>query len=144
MEVVALFCPKCGGKINLPEGKNSCYCGYCGSQLVVDDGSRTVTYRTVDEARIRESDNEIALEMKKLELEEAKHARKMKALKALAIACAALIVLALIVSLFDKWAGLLIGEFAVVALMFGAMMLLGPAANRTASDEDYDAHHYFK
>lgn len=54
MKVVALVCPQCGGKINLPPDKDGCTCPFCGAEVVLDRGNRTVTYRTEDVARVRQ------------------------------------------------------------------------------------------
>lgn len=56
MDVTPITCPKCGGTIQVPLGEKMCYCAFCSTQLFIEDGSRTVTYRIVDEARIREAE----------------------------------------------------------------------------------------
>lgn len=70
---------------HVPEGTNKCFCTFCGTQLIVDDGSRTVTFRTVDEARIREAEIEKELELKQLEIEEARRPFRLKLMAVLAI-----------------------------------------------------------
>ena len=64
-----LTCPKCGASVQQGDRKVS-FCAYCGSQLLVDDGSAKVTYTTVDETRIRELEIEEARERRQMELEE--------------------------------------------------------------------------
>lgn len=66
MELKAVTCPSCGGSVHIPDNEKDCFCTFCGSRIAVDDGSKTVTYRTVDEARLRE----LELEAKQLELDE--------------------------------------------------------------------------
>lgn len=83
--IKAITCPKCGGAIQAPEGTTRCYCAFCGAQLLIDDGSRTVTYRTVDEARIKEAEIEESLELRRLEIEERRRPGKAKAVMALGI-----------------------------------------------------------
>ena len=83
--LVAMTCPKCNASIQAPAGQNTCYCTYCGSQLLLDDGSATVTYRTVDETKIRELEAKSALEMKRLEIEEKRRPGRIKATIVLAI-----------------------------------------------------------
>ena len=133
MDIVPVICPACGAKVQVAEGTRSCYCTYCGTQMYLDDGSKTVTYQMVDEARIRESDNAAAVELKKLEMEEAARARKMKVLKWLAIASGALFVLGLLVALADRAAGSLICMTAGLIMLYGALFMF--LNNRRSSDE---------
>jgi hypothetical protein len=66
MKVIPLKCPECGATIQVEEGRQKCFCTYCGTQLYFDDGNKTITYheikehteRTIDEARIKEAENE--------------------------------------------------------------------------------------
>lgn len=69
-ELKSLTCPQCDASIQAPAGTSACYCMYCGAQLYFDDGSTTVTYRTVDETRLREAEMKNALELKRIEIEE--------------------------------------------------------------------------
>lgn len=92
MQLVPIVCSKCGGTIQAPAGEKSCFCTFCGTQLLIDDGSKTVTYRTVDEARIREAEIAQALELKKLEIEETRRTFRLK----LALVVAAIGVLMLV------------------------------------------------
>lgn len=78
-ELKSLTCPKCDASIQAPAGTSACYCMYCGAQLYFDDGSTTVTYRTVDETRLREAEMKNALELKKIEIEEKRRPGKIKA-----------------------------------------------------------------
>ena len=89
MELQAITCPKCGGVIQAPLHEKTCYCTFCGTQVFFDDGSRTITYRTVDEARIREID----LEARRLELEERNRPKRVKTMIVLAIIGAVLLIL---------------------------------------------------
>lgn len=81
MELQPITCPKCGGTIQAPVGGKTCFCTFCGTQIYFDDGSRSVTYRTVDEARIKE----LELERQRLELEEQRRPGKAKLIAVLAI-----------------------------------------------------------
>ena len=85
-------CPKCGTNIQIPEGANTSYCMYCGTQLIYNDGSATVTYRAVDEARIREAEIKRELELKRLELQERRRPLKIAASIALAVIGLAMVI----------------------------------------------------
>jgi len=89
MELQAITCPKCGGVIQAPVQEKMCYCTFCGTQVFFDDGSRTITYRTVDEARIREID----LEARRLELEEKNRPQRVKTMVVLAVIGAVMMLL---------------------------------------------------
>ena len=69
MELFKLVCPNCGSNINLDRKTDACFCPYCGTKFILDDGTvhvnQTVTYR--DEAKLRE-----------LELKEEERKRKEK------------------------------------------------------------------
>ena len=85
IEVVAVECPQCGGLAQIPAGAKSGFCMFCCTQLLVDDGSRTVTYRSVDEARIREAELGAQLELRRLELEERSRPLRTKVVLALLV-----------------------------------------------------------
>ena len=76
--LIAMTCPKCGASIQQQEGRDVAYCSYCGTKLLVDDGSAKVTYRTVDEARIRELEIEQERERRRTELEEKRRPGRVK------------------------------------------------------------------
>ena len=56
MELTAINCPNCGGKVHIEEGRTLIYCSYCGTQIHIDDGTIRIdmTQHYVDEARMRE------------------------------------------------------------------------------------------
>ena len=56
MKMIACRCPNCGANLQIEEGKEKVFCTYCGTPILIDNENRTVTYRTVDEARIREAE----------------------------------------------------------------------------------------
>ena len=76
MKVVPLYCPNCGA----PVGKDAKFCSQCGSPIVIDDGIKRSehTIRHIDEARIRESETEELIRLRKLEVDLAKEREKTK------------------------------------------------------------------
>ena len=50
----SLTCPNCNAHFDIKPGQKIAYCTYCGSQLLVDDGSRniSITKRFIDDAAI--------------------------------------------------------------------------------------------
>lgn len=68
-------CPSCGGELTVKdENRDFMFCEYCGTKVRLDDYQET--HRFVDEARIKESENQKELELKRMEFEE--RARKDK------------------------------------------------------------------
>lgn len=83
-EVEALKCPECGAALENIQGADHVFCKFCGTKVQITRDNEQII-RHVDEARIRQSDNQYALEMKKLELQEqerirqqAEHDKKVK------------------------------------------------------------------
>ena len=56
MAIVTAVCPQCGAKTIYDESRKRCYCTYCGVQLVEVEDSKTITIKTIDVARIKESE----------------------------------------------------------------------------------------
>ncbi len=54
MEIKPIVCPNCGAKIEIGSEAKQCFCSFCGSQMIIDDGTRTV--RIIDEAKLKEVD----------------------------------------------------------------------------------------
>lgn len=50
--LVSMNCPSCGAKLDAPSDRKEFYCSYCGSKVLLDDGSYTVTHRIIDDARV--------------------------------------------------------------------------------------------
>ena len=124
MEMIPISCPRCGGSIHVPAGRRTCFCTYCGSQLYADDGSTIVEYRVIDEARIREAEISSQLELRKLEIAEAKRKTRNRILGLITIVGAAIIAGAAVVYNFanqSPWA-LLVGVLGVF-LVFIALMI---------------------
>lgn len=76
IKMVSLKCPDCGANLSIEEDRKQCFCQYCGSKILIDDGSRTYTHVYIDRTR----EKEIELEEKKLvaELEREKSNAKWK------------------------------------------------------------------
>ena len=124
VNLVSMICPACGSSFHIQEGQKSCFCSYCGTQILVDDGSKTYTYvhKTVDEARLREADLTELLELKKMEAEEKKRQDKKKTAKTLALIGAILFgVGVLLMNIpFKSVTPTVIGGFS---MLFGMMLL---------------------
>ena len=68
--IMALKCVNCGADLNVPAGRERCYCTFCGAENIVRDMQhRKLTVRQVDDARIREADVQQTIRLKELEIE---------------------------------------------------------------------------
>lgn len=74
MKVQALKCPECNASLSIDREIKHCFCQYCGTKIILDDGSTAHTYRKVDEARIKEAEVLAQIRLKELEMEEKKRA----------------------------------------------------------------------
>lgn len=80
MKIVSLKCPGCGADINVDYGRKNIFCEYCGKKIFIDDEVKrtehteniNVTYRKIDEAKIREADARI----KEAEIRERRELRR--------------------------------------------------------------------
>ena len=64
-------CPSCGAELMAKDGnRDFMFCEYCGTKIRLDDYQET--HRFVDEARIKESENQKELELTRMEFEEKK------------------------------------------------------------------------
>lgn len=72
MKTVKLTCQNCGANIEMVD--KIAFCSYCGTKLMIDDESRTITHNHIhterDEARIRENETKERIRLKELENEE--------------------------------------------------------------------------
>lgn len=109
----------------ITDGARANYCSYCGAALLVDDGSTTVTYRTVDEAKIKQAETRELLELKRLEIEERRRPLRLKVMVSMAVFG----VLALLIGSFagaatgdgesGPWAVVkYLGMFSLIALVY--------------------------
>ena len=74
---IALTCSKCGASLEATQDREFFFCQYCGEKIIVSDpNNRKFTYRTIDEARIREAETRQAIRIKELEAELLKAQRK--------------------------------------------------------------------
>ena len=95
-------CPSCGAELMVKDGnRDFMFCEYCGTKVRLDDYQET--RRFVDEARIKESENQKELELKRVEFEEKKrHEHDAQAKKVLIGALILMFLLSLFIWLSEK------------------------------------------
>ncbi len=77
MQVIGQKCKYCGAELEAEPGQKEVVCAYCGSRIILDDGSVVVTNRYIDEARVKEAE----LKLKELEYAHEKELRREAAEK---------------------------------------------------------------
>ena len=64
----AVKCPHCGATLEIEEGRNQCYCSYCGGKVLIENDNEIII-RHIDEADVikAETDREVLIETLKRE-----------------------------------------------------------------------------
>ena len=78
VKFISVKCPDCGASLNIEKDRNQAYCTYCGAKIIIDKDNE-YTIRTVDEAKITESETERLIRLKELEIEAQEREAKRKA-----------------------------------------------------------------
>lgn len=81
VKLIKVKCPECGATMDIEENRQTAYCTYCGTKMMIHNENEHV-YRRVDEARIREAETERLIRLKELEIYEREQEEKRKSKKA--------------------------------------------------------------
>ena len=65
IKMVSLKCPECAASLSIEENRKQCFCEYCGTKIMIDDGSCTYTHIYIDKTR----EKELELEERRLRME---------------------------------------------------------------------------
>ena len=107
--ITQICCPKCGARTSIDYEKNRCFCTYCGTELIVEEGTNTITYnatyRKIDEARITESRNQKEIIFKQFE-EQHKNEKLRLVVSAIVVVAWLISLLVLICICVDKSFGI--------------------------------------
>ena len=44
--LISLKCPSCGAELNIEDGRDICFCTYCGAKILVEQSDETVKARS--------------------------------------------------------------------------------------------------
>lgn len=69
MKLISLKCPECNANLQIEEGRDKCFCQYCGAEISVNDYYSSHIYRKVDEARIKEAEYKKEVRVKQAEID---------------------------------------------------------------------------
>lgn len=124
VKLVPIVCPKCGGQIQVPPDRPTCFCTYCGTQIMLDDGSQTINIHNYDEADLKRVELE-AEELKYYSVEQAAYEQRHRTWRFAVVGWVVLmIVLLVLVGLTDSDSSM----FTAVAMAVTGVLLLGPVA----------------
>lgn len=116
MKVISLKCPECNASLSIEEGRTQCFCQYCGTKILLDDGSTTYTYRKIDEARLKEA--EVRLRELEIEQEEKRANRKKSKLKIAVTIFLGIMTFLFLISGSKELGGIAIGCLAAIVYMW--------------------------
>ena len=119
VRLIPAICPNCGAHIEIPPDRETCFCTYCGTQIVVDDGAQTINIHNFDEAELRRVELE-AQELRRHDEAEEDYERRHRTWRLAVVGwVVALIALFVITEIVDS-------EALLVAA--GGIMIFGPIA----------------
>lgn len=69
VKLITVKCPKCDADLSLEGGRDSYFCLYCGTKLIMNNENEVI-YRSIDEARIKETETDRMIRLAELEIRE--------------------------------------------------------------------------
>lgn len=124
VRLVPAVCPSCGAHIEIPPDRAVCFCTYCGTQIVVDDGTQTINIHNFDEAEMRRVELE-AQELRRQDEALEDYERRHRTWRFVVVGWVVLVIV-----LFAM-AGLTDSEsaaFSSLALTIAGVLIFGPVA----------------
>ena len=69
IRLISVKCPDCGAALQIEEGRQMAFCSYCGAKILLHNENEFI-HRNIDEAGIKQVENDRIITMKELEMEE--------------------------------------------------------------------------
>ena len=69
VKLISIKCPDCGAALQFEEGRSTAFCSYCGAKILLHNENEYI-YRNIDEAEIKQAENDRVYMLKELEMEE--------------------------------------------------------------------------
>ena len=63
----AVKCPECGANLTIEEGRDTIFCSYCGTKILMTNENE-YTYRHVDEAGIKQAETDRLVKLRQLDI----------------------------------------------------------------------------
>lgn len=134
MKTILLKCPDCSQNLSVDEGRDFCFCQYCGAKVMVRNENEKII-RRIDEAKLKQIEMEQQIRLKELEMLEKERdaAEKKKKIK-IKIGISASVV-GLIIMLIGLAANFTISMVGLLLLTMGSFgFILDPSEK---SSENY-------
>lgn len=120
---VSVKCPECNAALDIEEGRNQCFCSYCGAKIRIENENEFI-YRNIDEAKVKQIEADQLLRLREMELDEREKERTRKSKKVAYFVAAILFVAGIValsietgfVGLFLIIGGALIAEFTFLGV----------------------------
>ena len=65
MRLIELKCPNCGAAFQVDADRDFCFCSYCGTKSLIDNGTNRIihvnTYHIQDDAKIKEAEGRVQI-----------------------------------------------------------------------------------
>lgn len=134
MKTILLKCPDCSQNLSVDEGRDFCFCQYCGAKVMVRNENEKII-RRIDEAKLKQIEMEQQIRLKELEMLEKERdaAEKKKKIK-IKIGISASVV-GLIIMLIGLAANFTISMVGLLLIIMGSFgFILDPSEK---SSENY-------
>lgn len=69
IRLISVKCPDCGAALQFEEGRQTAFCSYCGAKILLYNENEYI-HRNIDEAGIKQAENDRIYMMKELEMAE--------------------------------------------------------------------------
>lgn len=116
IQFVSVKCPNCGADLSIEDSREFAFCSFCGRKILLHNENEHI-YRNIDEARIREAENERILRLKELELEEREKRRERKATIVAYGVALAFVAIGALICIFEPlggMCGIIIGAYIAI------------------------------
>lgn len=127
MKLISLTCPNCNANLdNIDPSLKQCYCQYCGTKIMLDDGTIRKETHIYDEAKIKETESKEVIELKKLEIKQERERKQRDFGKKSLMTAGVMLIIAFFLNLFmrDSDTSFIIGIIGVWIAIFGIILII--------------------
>ncbi len=69
ISITTVKCPECGASLEVEEGRQQCFCSYCGAKIIISNENEYI-YRHIDEAELKKAETSRMVKMRELDMQE--------------------------------------------------------------------------
>ena len=120
MKLISLTCPNCNANLdNIDPNLKQCYCQYCGTKIMLDDGTIRKETHIYDEAKILATEYDEKRKLRELELEREKEKEGKELGKKMCAIGAGMLICGVLISLISIGVGICMGSLGVIIAVLG-------------------------